>query len=36
MNNKSMINNCRSEGFGIQRFEDVMLRILAESIVVFA
>ncbi len=27
MTNKSMSNNCRSEGFGMQRFEDDMSRI---------
>jgi hypothetical protein len=35
MINKSMSNNCRSEGFGMQRYEDDLLRVLAESIKVF-
>jgi hypothetical protein len=26
-----MNNNCRSEGFGMQRFEDDLLRILVKS-----
>jgi hypothetical protein len=34
--NKSMNNNYKSEGFGIQRFEDDLLRVSAESIELFA
>jgi hypothetical protein len=29
-------NNCRNEGFGIQKFEDDMLGVLAKLVVVFA
>ncbi len=33
--NKSMSNNCKSEGFGMQRAEDDQLGILAEYLEVF-
>jgi hypothetical protein len=36
MINKSMINNCRSEGFGMQKFEDDLSRVSIESTIVFA
>ncbi len=35
MTNKSMNNNCKSEGFGMQRFEDDLSWVLAESIEIF-
>jgi hypothetical protein len=35
MNNKSMSNNCRSEGFGTQRFEDDISEVSAQSIAIF-
>jgi hypothetical protein len=35
MTNKSMSNNCKNEGFGMQRSEDNLLRILIESIIIF-
>jgi hypothetical protein len=36
MSNKSMNNNCRSEGFGMHDFEDDLSWVSFESIVVFA
>jgi hypothetical protein len=36
MTNESVSNNCRSEGFGIQRSKDYLSRVLAESTKVFA
>jgi hypothetical protein len=36
MINKSMSNNCKSEGFGMQRFEDDLLGVSAELVEVFA
>ncbi len=36
MTNKFVSNNYRSEGFGMQRFEDDLLGVLAESIDVLA
>ncbi len=36
MTNKSMSNNCKSEGFGMHRFEDDLLGILTESTTIFA
>jgi hypothetical protein len=36
MTNKSMNNNYKNEGFGIQRFEDDLLGESAESTKVFA
>ncbi len=36
MTNKSLSNNCRSEGSGVQKFEVTMLRALAESTKIFA
>ncbi len=35
MNNKSMNNNCKNEGFGIQRSEDDMSRILTKLAIIF-
>jgi hypothetical protein len=36
MTNKFMSNNYRNEGFGMQKFEDELLRVLAKSAEVFA
>jgi hypothetical protein len=36
MNNKFVSNNCKNEGFGIQRSKDDMSGVLAESTTVFA
>ncbi len=36
MNNKSMNNNYKSEGFGIKKSEDDMLGVLTASTIVFA
>jgi hypothetical protein len=31
MTNKSLSNNCKNEGFGMQRSKDDLLRVLIES-----
>ncbi len=36
MTNESVSNNCKSEGSGMQRFEDYLLGLLVESIEAFA
>jgi hypothetical protein len=35
MTNKFVSNNCRSEGFGMQRFEDDLLTVSTESTMIF-
>ncbi len=35
MNNKYVSNNCKNEGFGIQRSEDDMSRILTKLAIIF-
>jgi hypothetical protein len=35
MVNTFVTNNCRSEGFGMQRFENDLSRVLVESIIIF-